>query len=81
MRVLYKEEGIQGILHYQPTFHLSGLKKMGYDPYQCPNATNFFYKREFNLPMHPRLADNDIAMMVQGIRSAAKKVARKAVPV
>lgn len=81
MRVLYKEEGIQGILHYQPTFHLSGLKKMGYDPYQCPNATNFFYKREFNLPMHPRLTDNDIAMMVQGVRSAAKKVARKAVPV
>ncbi len=77
MRVLYKEEGIQGILHYQPTFHLTGLKKMGYDPNQCPNATNFFYKREFNLPMHPRLTDNDIAMMVQGIRNAAKKVARK----
>jgi perosamine synthetase len=79
LRVLYKEEGIQGILHYQPTFHLSALKKMGYDPYQCPNATKFFYKREFNLPMHPRLTDNDIAMMVQGIRNAATKVAQRAV--
>jgi perosamine synthetase len=81
MRVLYKEEGIQGILHYQPTFHLSGLRKMGYDPYQCPNATNFFYKREFNLPMHPRLTDKDIDMIVQGIRNAVKKVSRSAVPV
>jgi perosamine synthetase len=79
MRVLYKEEGIQGILHYQPTFHLTGLKKMGYDPNQCPNASKFFYKREFNLPMHPRLTDNDIDMMVHGIRNAAKKVAKKAV--
>ncbi len=78
LRVLYKEEGIQGILHYQPTFHLAGLRKMGYDPCQCPNATKFFYKRELNLPMHPRLTDRDIQMMVEGIRNAAKKVSERA---
>jgi perosamine synthetase len=74
MKVLYEEEGIQTILHYQPTYHFTGLKKMGYDPNQCPNANAFFYKRETNLPMHPRLTDDDVDAMIQGIRNAAKKV-------
>ncbi len=74
LRVLYREEGIQGILHYQPTFHLSGLAEMGYDPNQCPNSTKFFYKRELNLPMHPRLTDEDIKAMITGIKNAAEKV-------
>ncbi len=76
LRVLYKEEGIQGILHYQPTYHLSGLKKMGYDQNQCPKAEKFFYKRELNLPMHPRLTDNDIEMMVEGVKNTVKKVGK-----
>lgn len=74
MKVLYEEEGIQTILHYQPTYHFSGLKKIGYDPEQCPHANAFFYKRETNLPMHPRLTDADVEAMIQGIRNAAEKV-------
>lgn len=74
MRILYKEEGIQTILHYQPTYHFTGLQKMGYDPDQCPNANVFFYKRETNLPMHPRLTDEDVANMIQGIKNAVEKV-------
>ena len=77
MKVLYEEEGIQTILHYQPTYHFTGLKKMGYDPDQCPNANAFFYKRETNLPMHPRLTDTDVENMIAGIRNAAEKVRRK----
>ena len=76
MKVLYEEEGIQTILHYQPTYHFTGLKKMGYDPDQCPNANAFFYKRETNLPMHPRLTDADVENMINGIRNAAEKVRR-----
>lgn len=74
MKVLYEEEGIQSILHYQPTYHFTGLKKMGYDPDQCPHANAFFYKRETNLPMHPRLTDTDVENMITGIRNAAEKV-------
>ena len=77
MKVLYEEEGIQSILHYQPTYHFTGLKKMGYDPDQCPHANAFFYKRETNLPMHPRLTDTDVENMITGIRNAAEKVRRK----
>ncbi len=75
MRILYVEEGVQGIQHYQPTYHFTGLKKMGIQA-SCPHAEAFFYKRETNLPMHPRLTDADVDTMVQGIRHAAEK-ARK----
>ncbi len=77
MRVLYKEEGVQGILHYQPTYHFTGLKRMGYGDGLCPLAEKFFYKRELNLPMHPRLTDREIEDTVTGIRNAAEKVRRE----
>lgn len=76
LRVLYREEGIQGILHYQPTYHFTGLKKMGYAQDICPNAEAFFYKREFNTPHHPRLSYNDLDMIIAGIKNAAKKVGK-----
>jgi perosamine synthetase len=77
MRVLYREEGVQGILHYQPTYHFTGLKRMGYGDGLCPLAEKFFYKRELNLPMHPRLTDREIEDTIAGIRNAAEKVRRK----
>ncbi len=74
MRVLYNEEGVQGILHYQPTYHFTGLKKLGYKDHLCPIAEKFFYRREINLPMHPRLTDQEIEDTIKGIRNAAEKV-------
>jgi perosamine synthetase len=72
LRILYVEEGVQGILHYQPTYHLAGVRKLGITG-DCPNAERFFYKRELNLPMHPRLTAVDIENITQGIRRAAEK--------
>jgi len=77
LRVLYREEGVQGILHYQPTYHLTGLKKLGYGDHLCPIAEEFFYRREMNLPMHPRLTEREIEDTIKGIRSAAEKVRGK----
>ena len=75
MRVMYQEEGIQGIQHYQPTYHLSGLKKMyNYPDRLCHNAEKFFYARHTDLPMHPRLTRNDLDMIIEGIKNTAKKV-------
>jgi len=76
LRVLYHEEGVQGILHYQPTYHFTGLRKMGYAQDICPKAEKFFYRREMNLPMHPRLTDQEIEDTIAGIRNAAEKVRR-----
>jgi dTDP-4-amino-4,6-dideoxygalactose transaminase len=77
MRVLYREEGVQGILHYQPTYHFTGLKRLGYADNLCPVAEKFFYRRELNLPMHPRLTDREIDDMIAGIRNAAEKVRKR----
>jgi perosamine synthetase len=78
MRVLYQEEGIQGILHYQPTYHLSGVKeKYNYPDKLCPHAERFFYAREINLPMNPQLTNSDIDMMITGIINTVNKVKSK----
>jgi len=77
MRVLYREEGVQGILHYQPTYHFDGLKKLGYGDHLCPIHEKFFYHREFNIAMHPRLTDREIEDAVTGIRYTAEKVRRR----
>ena len=74
LRVLYRQEGVQGILHYQPTYHFTGFKKLGYGEHLCPIAERFFYRREMNLPIHPRLTDQEIADTIAGVRNAAEKV-------
>jgi len=78
MKVLYYEEGIQGIQHYQPNYDFTGVKKYlearGYGGQFCPVADKFFYRRETNLPMHPRLTKEDLDIMIAGIRDAAEKV-------
>ena len=76
LRVLYRDFGVQGILHYQPTYHFTGVKKLGITGH-CPKAEQFFYKREFNLPMHPRLSDQEIQDIIDGIRGTAAKVGKK----
>jgi len=74
---MYQEEGIQGIQHYQPTYHFTGLKKMyNYPDKLCPVAEKFFYGRHTNLPMNPRLTRNDLDMIIEGIRNTAKKVGK-----
>lgn len=74
LRVLYNEEGIQSILHYQPTYHFTGLKKMGYEQDICPISEEFFYRREINTPHHPRLTKVDLDNIIEGVKNAANKV-------
>jgi perosamine synthetase len=75
MRTLYQDEGIQGILHYQPTYHFTGLKKLyNYPDKLCPHAEEFFYARELNLPMNPKLTKDDLDMIIEGVRNTVKRV-------
>ena len=73
MRTLYRDFGVQGILHYQPTYHFKGVKKLGITG-NCPVAEEFFYASELNLPMHPRLSDRELEDTVAGIRGTAAKL-------
>jgi len=75
LRVLYREEGVQGILHYQPTYDLTSFRQYKAVS-NCPNADAFFYKRELNIAMHPRLTKADCDIAIQGIKNAAEKVRR-----
>ncbi len=80
MRVLYQEEGIQGILHYQPTYHLTGVKeKYNYPDKLCPHAEKFFYAREINLPMNPQLTLKDMDMVIEGIKNTVSKLCSKSI--
>jgi dTDP-4-amino-4,6-dideoxygalactose transaminase len=75
LRVLYREEGVQGILHYEPNYLFTGLQKMGrYQKGDCPVAEKFFYKRELNLPMHPRLTKEEQDIMIQAVKNTVEKV-------
>jgi perosamine synthetase len=71
LRTLYRQGGVQGILHYQPTYHFTALKKLGITGH-CPVAEEFFYKRELNLPMHPRLTRQHLDDTIAGIRLTAE---------
>lgn len=76
LNVLYREEGVQPILHYLPTYLFSLYKKRGYQAGLCPEAEACFQKL-LNLPIHPRLTDSDVEVMEQAVKKALRKVSRR----
>ena len=46
------------------------LQKLGYAQDLCPKSEKFFYRREMNLPMHPRLTDQEINDTIAGMASS-----------
>lgn len=79
--IYYRQRCTQGILHYQPTYDFTGVKKYlearGRGGQFCKHADEFFYRREFNLPMHPRLTQRELDIMIEGLCEAAKRCRRK----
>ena len=75
--VYYKQHCTQGILHYQPNYDFTGMKKYleerGYGGQFCPNADKYFYKQQFNLPMNPRLTREELDAMIEGLTLAARR--------
>lgn len=75
--IYYKQQCTQGILHYQPTYDLTGVKRYledrGYGGQFCPIADEFFYRRQFNLPMNPRLTREQLDIMIEGLSLAASR--------
>ena len=75
--IYYRQQCTQGILHYQPSYDFTGVKKYledrGYGGQFCPNADAFFYRREFNLPMNPRLTQEQLDIMIEGLQVAADR--------
>jgi perosamine synthetase len=75
--IYYEQQCTQGILHYEPNYRFTGVAKYledrGYGGQKCPIAEEFFYKKEFNLPMNPRLTKEELDIMIEGLILAAER--------
>jgi len=76
--IYYRQQCTQGILQYQPSYDLTAVKQYlnrhGYGGQFCPIADSFFYRRDINLPMHPRLTPGELDIMIEGLRLAARRL-------
>jgi len=77
LKMLSHEEGILTRTYYFPIYLLSMLKERGYEKGLCPVAENFFFNRVVLLPVHPRLTQEDLENVVQGIKSVIQKIKKK----
>jgi len=75
IRILYREEGVQPIMHYRPSYFFTIYRERGYKPGLCPVAEDVF-RRLLNLPMHPRLTREVCDIMIDAVKNAVKKVRR-----
>jgi perosamine synthetase len=75
--IYYEQQCTQGILHYEPNYRFTGVAKYledrGYGGQKCPRAEEFFYRKEFNLPMNPRLTKEELDIMIEGLILAAER--------
>ncbi len=67
-----KSNGIQTSIHYPPIHKFRTYSDSGEHPYNLPITENVG-AREVTLPLYPGLTDDDVAYVVQSIRSALPK--------
>ncbi len=78
LRILTREGKVEAVLHYQPTYHLTAFKKLGYyQEHECPAAEEFFYRRQFNVSIHPRLTRPELDSIIDGLKLTVKKIKAK----
>jgi perosamine synthetase len=69
---LQDEKGIQIILRYFPV-HLSDYMRFyGHKYGECPVCEEVWFERQLNLPMNPRMPDDEIDYMIESISDAVK---------
>jgi len=73
IRTLYREGGVQPIMHYLPSYLLTIYRERGYKPGLCPVAEKVF-SQLLNLPMHPRLTRQECDIMIDAVKNAVRKL-------
>lgn len=63
------EHGISTNVHYKPLPMLTAYKNLGFTIQDYPNAFNQ-YKNEITLPLHTKLADEDIDYIIDTLIEA-----------
>lgn len=71
MKRLLDEHGIKAGTHYQPLVWTGAYKSRGHAPGECPVAEAQF-ERLITLPVHPRLADDDIDYLADAVIAVAR---------
>ena len=67
------ERGISCSVHYKPLPLLTAYKNLGFDIENYPNAYNYYVK-EITLPLHTRLSDEDVAVIIENFKEIVEEV-------
>jgi degT/dnrJ/eryC1/strS aminotransferase family protein len=67
------ERGISCNVHYKPLPLLTAYKNLGFDIDNYPNAYNYYVK-EITLPLHTRLRDEDVAVIIENFKEIVEEV-------
>lgn len=67
------ERGISCNVHYKPLPLLTAYKNLGFDIENYPNAYNYYVK-EITLPLHTRLSDKDVAVIIENFKEIVEEV-------
>ncbi|VTX69722.1 DegT/DnrJ/EryC1/StrS family aminotransferase [Gemella haemolysans] len=67
------ERGISCNVHYKPLPLLTAYKNLGFDIENYPNAYNYYVK-EITLPLHTRLSDEDVAVIIENFKGIVEEV-------
>ena len=67
------ERGISCNVHYKPLPLLTAYKNLGFDMNDYPNAYSY-YVNEVTLPLHTRLSDEDIEVIVENFKEVIAEV-------
>ena len=67
------ERGISCNVHYKPLPLLTAYKNLGFDIKNYPNAYNYYVK-EITLPLHTRLSDEDVAVIIENFKEIVEEV-------
>lgn len=66
------ERGISCNVHYKPLPLLTAYKNLGFDIENYPNAYNYYVK-EITLPLHTRLSDEDVAVIIENFKEIVEE--------
>ena len=67
------ERGISCNVHYKPLPLLTAYRNLGFDIENYPNAYNYYVK-EITLPLHTRLTDEDVAVIIENFKEIVQEV-------
>lgn len=67
------EEGVATNVHYKPLPMMSAYKKLGFDIQDYPNAYEL-YHNEITLPLHTRLSDEDVEIVINTLKQVLKEM-------